>query len=140
ADAGGPADSTNLLQRWLTPRKNPAVTSSASPSSTLILGSDGWRPFAKPVPNPQADAELQAALKLFQQGKFAEAEKRFAPIAKQRKGTTWGENSQYYLAECQYQRKKYVDAHDSFERLHADYPATEYLEKLVNREYAIAQI
>jgi hypothetical protein len=54
------------------------------------------------------------------------AEKQFARIAKKRKGTTWGENSQYYLAECQFQRKKYVDAHDSFERLHADYPATEY--------------
>jgi TolA-binding protein len=140
ADASGPADSTNLLQRWLTPKQVPAIKPSAQPSSTLILGSDGWRPFAKPAPNPQADAEYQAALKLFQQGKLAEAEKAFAKIAKDRKGTPWGENSQYYLAECQFQQKKYVNAHDSYERLHADYPATEYLEKLVQREYDIARL
>jgi TolA-binding protein len=142
ADVGGsPADSTNLLQRWLTPRRNPAAGPSDSPSSTLILGSNGWRPIVKPAPNPQADAEFQAAIKLFRQGEFAEAEKQFARIAKKRKGTNWGQDGQYYLAECQFQRKKYVDAHDSFERLHADYPgATEYLPKLIEREYAIAQM
>jgi TolA-binding protein len=140
ADASGPADSTNLLQRWLTPRQPPAIKPGADSSSTLILGSNGWRPFAKPVPNPQADAEYQAALKLFQQGKLAEAEKAFTKIAKNRKGTTWGENSQYYVAECQFQRQRFVDAHDSYERLHADYPATAYLQKLISREYAIAQL
>jgi outer membrane protein assembly factor BamD (BamD/ComL family) len=77
---------------------------------------------------------------LFQQGKLAEAEKQFAQIAKNRKGTTWGEYSQFYLAESQFQRKKYVDAHDSYERLHADYPATEYRQKLIEREYTIAQL
>ena len=66
---------------------------------------------------------MQAATKAVQQGKFAEAEKAFAKIAKDRKGTPWGETAQYYLAETQYQRGKYVDAHDSFEKLHADYPA-----------------
>ncbi len=45
-----------------------------------------------------------------------------------------------YLAETQFQRKKFVDAHDSFEKLHADYPATDYLEKLVSREFEIAHI
>jgi outer membrane protein assembly factor BamD (BamD/ComL family) len=44
------------------------------------------------------------------------------------------------VAETQYQRGKYVDAHDSFEKLHADYPVTDYLDKLVSREYAIAQL
>ena len=73
--------------------------------------------WPSPPKDPKADAEFQAALKLFQQGKFAEAEKEFAKIAKNRKGTPWGENAQYYLAETQYQRKKYVDAHDSFEKL-----------------------
>ena len=96
--------------------------------------------MAKPAKDPKADAEFQAALKLFQQGKLAEAEKEFAKIAKNRKGTPWGENAQYYLAETQFQRKKYVNAHDSFELLHNDYPATEYLDKLVSREYAIAQL
>jgi TolA-binding protein len=140
ADISGPADSQNLFDRWLTPRMSSAAKSDGSAPSTLILGSDGWRPIAKPPKDPKADAEQQAALKLFQQGKFAEAEKVFAKIAKNRKGSPWGETAQYYLAETQYQRGKYVDAHDSFEKLHATYPATEYLEKTVSREYAIAQL
>ena len=138
ADSSGPTDSTNLLQRWLTPRKNPTIGD--PPPSTLVLGSNGWRPFAKPAPNPQADAEFQSAFKLFQQGKFAEAERQFAKIAKEdRKGTTWGENAQFYLAESQYQQKKFVTAHDSFDHLHTDYPATAYLDKLFAREYELAQ-
>jgi TolA-binding protein len=142
ADSSGPADSSNLIQRWLTPRKNPARDDSSSPSSTLVLGSNGWRPFSKPAPNPKADAEFQAAFKLFQQGKFAEAERQFAKIAKakDRKGTTWGENAQYYLAESQYQQKKYVPASESFDRLHADYPATVYMNKLCSREYELAHL
>jgi TolA-binding protein len=139
ADAGGPADSANLFQRWMTPRR---PIGGGEPGSTLILGSNGWRPFAKPAPNPKADAEFQAAIKLFQQGKFVDAEREFAKIAKarDRKGTTWGENAQYYLAESQYQQKKYVTAHDSFDRLHADYPATAYMEKLCRREYDLAHL
>ena len=141
ADAAGPADSTNLLQRWLSPRTTASGPGGgSSPSSSLVLGSNGWRPMAKPAPNPEADAEFQAALKLFKQGKFAEAEKQFARIAKNRKGSTWGENGQYYLAESLYQRKKYVDAHDSFDKLFADYPATVYLPKLVGREYELAHL
>jgi outer membrane protein assembly factor BamD (BamD/ComL family) len=141
ADAGGgPADSTNLFQRWLTPRGNPTLKSSEPPTSTLVLGSDGWRPIAKPAPDPEADAEFQAALKLFQQGKFEEAEKQFKTIAKNRKQSTWGENAQFYVAESQFQRKKYVAAHDSYEKLYADYPATNYKDKLTRREYEIAQI
>jgi outer membrane protein assembly factor BamD (BamD/ComL family) len=142
ADVSGAGDSQNLFDRWVTPRRTGTATNSAdgSPSSTLILGSDGWRPIAKKPQDPKADAELEAAKKLFEQGKFAESEKEFTRIAKDRKGTPWGETAQYYLAESQYQRGKYVDAHDNFEKLHATYPATDYRDKLVSREYAIAQL
>jgi len=139
ADATNSTDSPNLLDRWLAPKRAPGARS-GDPSSTLILGSDGWRPMVKPAKNPQADAEFQAALKLFQLGNFAESEKQFAKIAKDRKGTPWGETGQYYLAETQYQRKNYVHAHDSFERLLKDYVATDYRDKAVSREFAIAQL
>jgi TolA-binding protein len=91
------------------------------------------------APKPAADGEFQSAPKLFSNGKFAEAERQFAWIAQVRKGTTWGERSQYYLAECQYQQKKYVEALESFRRLYVDYPATNFREQLVGREYEIAQ-
>jgi outer membrane protein assembly factor BamD (BamD/ComL family) len=136
-----------LISRWLNPKgsdvapdaKDSKVPSSKS-SSTLVLGSDGWRPMLKPKSDPDADKELDEALKLFKQGKLEEAEPAFARIAKKRKGSHWGEKAQYYLAETQYQRKKYVKANDSFEKLFADYPGTEFLDKLVSREYALAQL
>jgi TolA-binding protein len=140
ADASSSVDSQNLFDRWLTPRRSADAKAENSPNSTLILGSDGWRPITKPKKDPTAEAEQQEALKLFQQGKFAEAEKEFAKIAKNRKGSPYGETAQYYLSETQFQRGKYVDAHDNFEKLHATYPATDYLEKLVSREYAIAEL
>jgi outer membrane protein assembly factor BamD (BamD/ComL family) len=141
ADATRSTDSSNLLDRWLTPKRTPGGRTAGDGSSTLILGSDGWRPMVKPAKNPQADAELQAALKLFQVGKFADAQKQFAKIAKDRKGTPWGESGQYYLAETQYQRKDYVGAHENFERLMKDYTsATDFREKAVSREFAIARL
>ncbi len=54
ADSAGPGDSTNLLQRWLKPSQNPStVNGHKTPSSTLVLGSDGWRPIAKQAPDPE---------------------------------------------------------------------------------------
>jgi outer membrane protein assembly factor BamD (BamD/ComL family) len=142
ADATRSTDTPNLLDRWLTPKQTPgSPIGRGDGSSTLVLGSDGWRPMMKPAKNPQADAELQAALKQFQIGKFADAEKQFAKIAKNRKGTPWGESGQYYLAETQYQRKNYVGAHENFERLMKDYTsATDFREKAVAREFAVAQL
>jgi outer membrane protein assembly factor BamD (BamD/ComL family) len=91
------------------------------------------------APKPAADGEFQSAPKLFSKGKFAEAERQFAWIAQVRKGTTWGERSQYCLAECQFQQKKYVEALESIRRLYIDYPATNYRDQLVRREREIAQ-
>jgi outer membrane protein assembly factor BamD (BamD/ComL family) len=132
-------DNRNLMARWLTPKRNPHSDPDAiNPPSTLMLGSNGYKPMQAPK-NPEAEAEFQRAETLFQQGKLEEAESLFAKLAKNRKGTPWGEKGQYYLAECQYQRGKLVPAHDSYEKLVADYPGTEFLDKLVSREYAIAQ-
>jgi outer membrane protein assembly factor BamD (BamD/ComL family) len=138
-----------LLERWLNPKgSNPSEKKNEDPDalpnskseSTLVLGSDGWRPMMKPKANPEAEKELDEAQKLFQQGNLAEAETAYKQIAKKRKGTQWGEKALYYVAECQYQQRKYVKANDSFEKLVADHPGTQYLDKLVSREYSMAQL
>jgi outer membrane protein assembly factor BamD (BamD/ComL family) len=139
ADVTGSAGSDRLLDRWLTPRKSPSGKD-PDKSSTLILGSDGWKPMAKPAKDPAAEAEFNAAHTLFEQGKLAEAEKEFARIAKKRKGTPVAEDCLFYLAETQFQRQKFVDAHDSYEKLKKEHPATEHMDKLVSREYEIAQL
>lgn len=127
-------DERNFMARWITPKKPPAGDFNASP---LVLGSNGWRPM-KAETNPVADKEFLDAKAIFQKGRLDDAETAFATLAKTRKGTVWGERGQYYLAETQYQRGKLVAAHDSFEVLIKDYPGTEFVDKLVKREYAIA--
>lgn len=128
-------DTRNFMARWLKPGKPPAGEFNPNP---LVLGSNGWRPM-KAESNPEADKEFREAYALFQQGKLTEAETAFAKLAKARKGSPWGEKGQFYLAETQFQRGKYVSAHDNFVILMKDYPGTEFNEKLVAREFAIAQ-
>jgi tetratricopeptide (TPR) repeat protein len=120
---------------------------SAARSSSGAIADDAAKKAQDPTGGPiqgaatlPIDGEFQSDPKLFREGRFAEAERQFARIAPVRKGTTWGERAQYYLAECQYRQKNYVGALESFERLHLDYPATAYLDKLIGREYEIAQI
>lgn len=130
-------DSQGLLSRWLAPKAPKSAGPDDKPGSTLVGGSDGWSKV-KTVSNPEAETALRAADALFQQGKLPEAEAAYAKIAKKHKGDPWGEKAQYYMAETRFQRGNYVGAHDSFELLHADYPGTQYLEKLVAREFEIA--
>jgi outer membrane protein assembly factor BamD (BamD/ComL family) len=128
-------DDRSIMARWISPKKPPAGNVN---SSSVVLGSDGWRPM-KAEPNPEADKEFKAVETLYQQGKLEEAETGFQELAKKRKGTPWGEKSQYYLAETQYQRNRLVAAHDSYDLLIKDYPGTEYVAKVAKREYEIAQ-
>jgi outer membrane assembly lipoprotein YfiO len=121
-----------LMSRWLSPRtKDGDGKARRDPAAPGAL--------VKPAPDPEAEAEFDAAEKLFQQGKLDEAEAELARIAKKRKETPWGEKAQYYLAEARFQRGNYVGAHDAYEALLATYPGTNYLDKAVAREYAIAQ-
>ena len=129
-------DDRGLMARWLTPKATPPGT--ADKPVGLILGRDGWE-APKFKPDPVAEAEFAAAEKLFQQGEFAQAEPLFKTIARKRKNTPWGEKGQFYMAETRFQRGNLVGAHDAYERMIADYPGTLFLEKIVAREYDIAQ-
>jgi outer membrane protein assembly factor BamD (BamD/ComL family) len=44
------------------------------------------------------------------------------------------------MAESQFKRKKYVAAHETYDRLFAEHPGTLHIDDLVSREYEIAQI
>lgn len=130
-------ETRGMMARWLTPERAPHAEPGRAPG--LVLGPDGWKPRIE-RDDPAAEAEFAAAEALFQQGRLAEAERDFARIAHKRKETRWGEKAQFYLAETQYQRGRHVAAHDSFEVLVAKYPGTQYLDKLIGREYDIARI
>ena len=131
------ASTGRMLSRYLTPMKTPHASAGKEPKS-LSLGNEGWEPV-KIADNPEADAELEKARRLDRQDKTAESEPLLAQIAKKRKGTPWGEKAQWLLAESYYRRGKYVWANDAYEQLFKDYSGTEYAEKLVARQFEIAQ-
>jgi hypothetical protein len=131
------ATTERLLSRYLTPMKTPHASDAKEPKA-LTLGAEGMNPV-QVAPNPQADAELDQATRLYRQGKYSEAEPLLIRIAKKHKGTPWGEKAQLLLADSYYERGKYVWANDAYEQLIKDYPGTEHLDKLVQREYEIAQ-
>ena len=138
-DADGTPDKS-LLSKWLSGDKTP-FSSGTMGETSVFLGQKGWEK-TKSAPDPTSEAEYLAAKKLFDAGNYAGALNLLTPLAKRevKKGSPWGEKAQFWKAECQFRLQKYVDAHDSYEILIKKYPGTEYVEKLVAREYEIAQL
>lgn len=150
-------DTRPLLTRILRPK---VVPSNPNPSSTLVLGSNGWQ-LPITAPDPVADAELKAAEKLVKEGKLAEAEAAYAAMIKKHQKTIpanrdtetrfgglftkkkvnkdwWAQEAQFQLAEVQRKRGNLVGAHDSYEVLIRDWPGTRHTEEVVKAEYEIA--
>ncbi len=140
ADVSSSLDTDSLLDRWLTPRKDPSGKGRDT-SSTLILGSDGWKPMAKPAKDPAAEAEFNAAHTLFEQGKLAEAEKEFARIAKKRKGSPQSAKTASIISprlnSSGRSTSRLTTASSCFTRT---IPRAITWKKLVAREYEIAQL
>lgn len=86
-----------------------------------------------------ADDTFRTAERLFHLRRYDEAAPHFGRITTICNSSTRGERSLYYLAECQYQQKRYIEAFETFERLHTAYPATEFREQLVDREYEMGE-
>jgi outer membrane protein assembly factor BamD (BamD/ComL family) len=126
-----------FLARYLNPMTTPHASASKE-SKSLTLSNEGWTPI-KVDPDPKADAELEAATALYRQGKHDLADPLFVKIAKAQKGKPWGERAQFLLAESYFEQKKWAYANDEYERLIKDYPGTEHLDRIVAREYEIAQ-
>ncbi|MCH7686677.1 MAG: outer membrane protein assembly factor BamD, partial [Planctomycetes bacterium] len=109
--------------------------------------------------------EFQRAENLYDEQRYAAAEKAFKQIAKKYKRTTfnlWGEgnnkkdlyrgteNNKYenkqivedalfMLAESQYQQKKYAATQDTFSALVKEFPSTRYLNNYTRRMFSIAR-
>ena len=139
-NADGTPDKS-LISRWLSRDRTPFSSGNSMGDSSVFLGQKGWEK-TRSAPDPISEAEFATAKKYFDQGDYKNAEKLLYPLAKRevKKGTPWGEKAQYWLAETQFRLQKYVASNDSFEILIKKYPGTEYVDKLVAREYQIAQI
>lgn len=111
-------------------------------------------------------AQYQAAEKLYQAGRYREAEQAFKALAKERAnrglsfteraakafqsgmldssgGNDFGdpveEDALFMLAESQFKQKKYSWAQDSYDRLLEKYPSSRHLNDVTRRLFTIAQ-
>ncbi|MFO0958998.1 MAG: outer membrane protein assembly factor BamD [Isosphaeraceae bacterium] len=135
------ADDRNFFARLFWPEKIIRETPEPGSIASFILDKQqGWK-MAPAPPDPAAEKEYEAAMELYQQGSLEQAEKAFDKLARNKKLTAVGEDSQFYLAECQFQRKRYVRAHDTYDELIKVYGnGTKHLDKVVKREYEIGKI
>lgn len=78
--------------------------------------------------------------KLYDEKKYAEAEKEFKKLVKKYKDYPVEEDSLYLIAESQYIEKRYAYAQDSYDRLIKKYPNTRYREKSCQRLFTIGTI
>jgi outer membrane protein assembly factor BamD (BamD/ComL family) len=132
----------SLMSRWLTRDRTPHA--SEVYGSSVRLGKEGWE-STKVANNPAVEAELDAAMKIYDAGKYAEALPLLKKIADRegKKGNSpWTQKALFHAGECQFQLGRYVDANNSFETLVKKNPGLEpkYLDHVVAREYQIAQI
>ncbi|MFO1021016.1 MAG: outer membrane protein assembly factor BamD [Planctomycetales bacterium] len=108
-----------------------------------------WKnPFVKPDPTEVARKaaldpnrgmdELDEALKLYEDEKYYEAEKKFKAIAKKHKDYFVEEDAMFYEAECQYKQKRYAYAQDSYAGLIKKYPSTRHMDVSTGRLFNIA--
>ena len=129
-------DDRVFLARWLSPKAVPSYD--PEKKLPLLKGRNGMD-VPKEAPNAEADAELKAAMALYEQKNYPEAEKAFTTIAKKRAKSSWGEKAQFYLAESYYREGRLVWANDAYEQLFTDYPGSVFVEKLVAREFEIGK-
>ncbi|MFG0333337.1 MAG: tetratricopeptide repeat protein, partial [Maioricimonas sp. JB049] len=119
------------------------------------------------LPDGAALAAFEDAEKLYRDGNYKEAEKRFRAMAKERRyqdntvgaqlrrlfgtetkspldpRTSYGdpleEDALFMLAECQFAQRRYPYAQDSYDELLNRYPSTRHLDDVTRRMFRISQ-
>lgn len=135
------ADERNFFARLFWPEKIIRERPETSSIAGFILDKgQGWK-MAPPPADPASESEYAAAMELYQQGDLEKAERAFGKLARNRKLTAVGEDAMFHQAECQFQRKRYVTAHDTYDELLKIYGnGTKHLDAIVKREFEIGKI
>ena len=83
--------------------------------------------------------EYKKAQEIFEAKNYKEAEKEFKAIVKKYKNDPIREDAQFMIAECQFARKRYSWAQDSYDQLLVDFPSTRHLDQTTKRMFTIAR-
>lgn len=89
---------------------------------------------------PEGLEEYEQAKGLYEQREIKRAEKRFKQLAKNYPDSPVAEDALFMVGECQFHRKRYPLAQDSFARLLKEYPSTRHLSETTRRMFEIARI
>jgi TolA-binding protein len=92
-----------------------------------------------PLAPIEGSEEFDAAKKLYEQKKYAEARKAFKSVAKKYKDKPIEEDAMFMIAESDYRMQSFADAQDSYDELFKKYPSTRYLEDSTQRLFEIAR-
>jgi outer membrane protein assembly factor BamD (BamD/ComL family) len=91
-------------------------------------------------PNDQvAHADLEEAERLFQQKKYRQAAKKYKEAADRAIDMRLKEDALFMTAESYFFADRYIKARDAYNELASQYPSTRYLDRLIDREWNIAQ-
>ncbi len=134
------ADDRNFFARMINPAGGLLKPAQPSSISGMLAAHKNGPSLAPPPPDPEAEQELEAAEVLVQEGKLEAAEAAFAKLAKRKKDHPIGEKAQFLLAETQYQRGRYVKAHDSYEQVFKMNAVSKFSDQIVKREFAIGKM
>ena len=135
ATCGGCQASRNVATPW-SPKPDGKPGSIAK-----LFGAQDDEILVNPMLASLGRPEFEEAEGLFKAGKYKEAEKILKKLKKGGKyrNAPVREDAMFLLAECQFARKDYADAQDSYERLVKDYPSTRYLDRFSKRQFEIAR-
>lgn len=126
-------DRDRLMSRWLDTGRGAAKDEKPSRVRQIL----GLQKRPRAVPTDADEKELKAAEDLVKAGQYAQAEPALTRLAKRYKGGDLAEAALFLEGECRFQRGNYVGAAESYEQLGKDFPTTRYLDRMVQREYAI---
>jgi len=83
---------------------------------------------SKPPPVPSARDGFDAAMRLYDNGKWEDARTTFEAVVFNHPGTTIVDSAQYMMAMCYYREKDPILAASEFERLHSHYPTSDLVD------------
>lgn len=104
-------------------------------AAALVAGCQGL--FAR-ADAPTVASRLEQARTLYDQQRFGKALKIFKKLTDQSVyDAAYAEEATFYVAECYYQQRRYVEAHEAYRTLLEEFHSNRYFDVAVRREFTI---
>jgi TolA-binding protein len=133
--AGSGCQSVSWLSKWR-PFRGPDAP--PGPVDSLVLRGDTLEPEILPA-SGTASAELEGAMRLYNEKRYGEAERIFARIADNNKNTVQlVQTARFYQGDCQRLQRSYKRAANTFTQLVTTFPNGAHAEDARKRMFDIA--